>query len=103
MTYIGIDPSQEYFDAMLLMPGGKKHHAQFKNSEKGLVQFDNWVKKYRKGDRHVCMVWDASRDPRYQNPRLYAHRYKFSSSQRLLFPSFHPFILVICHLQAKLP
>ena len=33
MTYIGIGLSKEYFDAMLLMPGGKKHHAQFKSSE----------------------------------------------------------------------
>ena len=70
MTYIGIGLSKEYFDAMLLMPGGKKHHAQFKSSEKGLVQFDHWVKKYSKGERHICMeatniYWEALAQARH--------------------------------------
>ena len=55
MTYVGIDISQQTFDATIIEAVGTRRHQQFANTTKGFQQFHTWVKAPSVVDLHVCM------------------------------------------------
>ena len=55
MSSIGIDISQNTFDATMITSQGTRPHRQFANTQKGFQQFHAWVKPRPLKEFHVCM------------------------------------------------
>jgi transposase len=54
-TYVGVDISQDYFDAALMQAKEIVGDAQVGNNKEGFGQFGNWLGKRQSGDTHVIM------------------------------------------------
>jgi transposase len=72
MTTIGIDISQNTFDATLLGAAGRRPHKQFANTPTGFTQFRKWGNAYSDGALHACMeatnvYWEALADDLFQH------------------------------------
>ena len=54
---LGIDVSKDTIDVTLIDNEGNKHHATFKNKEKGFKKLIGWLKKHgvEVDDLHICM------------------------------------------------
>ena len=54
---LGIDVSKDTIDVTLIDKEGDKHHATFKNKEKGFKKLIGWLKKYgvEVDNLHICM------------------------------------------------
>lgn len=55
MIHVGIDISQQTFDATIIEPTGSRQHRQFANTPKGFRRFQTWVNAHPMADLHVCM------------------------------------------------
>jgi transposase len=71
MTYVGIDISQQTFDATMIESTGTRQHRQFANTTTGFRQFRAWMKGHPASEVHVCMeatnvYWEALADTLFQ-------------------------------------
>jgi transposase len=71
MLPIGIDISQNTFDATMITSTGRCRHRQFPNTKPGFQQFYAWVSPSPLADLHVCMeatnvYWEALAEDLFQ-------------------------------------
>lgn len=55
MAILGMDISQQTFDATVVDDPGARHHRQFANTEQGFHALDQWLSAYPVSDLHACM------------------------------------------------
>ncbi len=55
MAILGIDISQNTFDATLVNDTSTRHHRQFSNTATGFQQLEQWLNAHSVSDLHACM------------------------------------------------